>query len=205
MDKGRELLLKYIPENAVDDVLKLIYEHKNLSLKITKERKRKLGDYKQINKFQHRITVNYNLNQYQFLLTLLHEIAHYLAFKQYGRKIKPHGTAWKQIFGDLLLQFVKPDIFPQELVPLLLNYAKNPKASTAGDGDLYVKLSKYNENNNPNVKFIFELDKGTVFALSNGEVFQLQEKRRTRYKCVNLHNKKNYLIHQNAEVTIVEK
>jgi len=204
MEEGRELLQKYIPEPAVEDVLKIIYSHKELALKITKSRSTKLGDYRKINNFQHRITVNYNLNKYQFLLTLLHEIAHFLTYKEYGRHVKPHGKEWKYVFGNLLLPYIKPEIFPNDLLPLLLNYAQNPKASTAGDGDLYVKLSQYNTNRNTDLKFIFELDKGTVFALDNGQQFKLQEKRRTRYKCINTMNGKMYLIHKNAEVTVVE-
>ncbi len=205
MSEARKILLKYIPDQSVDQVLHLINSHKELSLKITRSRTTKLGDYRKINNFQHRITVNNNLNNYQFLLTLLHEIAHFLTYKEYGRRVKPHGKEWKYVFSKLLLAYIKPEIFPKELIPLLLNYAKNPKASTAGDGDLYVKLSKYDKNRNPQLKYVFELEKGTVFALNNGQQFQLQEKRRTRYKCVNIQNKKSYLIHKNAEVTIVNK
>jgi len=205
MEEGRKLLQKYIPKQAVNDVLKIIYRHKELALKITKSRNTKLGDYKKINNFQHRITVNYNLNKYQFLLTLLHEIAHFLTYKKYGTRVKPHGKEWKNIFGNLLLPFIKPEIFPDDLLPLLINYAQRPKASTAGDGDLYIKLLQYNENRDMNIKFVFELEKGTIFALNNGQKFTLQEKRRTRYKCINLINNKTYLIHKNAEVTVVEK
>jgi len=200
MEEAKKLLQKYIPEAAVEPVVQLIFAHKELSLKITKQRNTKLGDYRKLNRYQHQITVNYNLNRYQFLITLLHEIAHFLTYKQFGRKIKPHGKEWKTIFGQLLNKFINENIFPVELVPLLKNYAKNPKASTAGDGDLYLLLSSYDENKNTQTKYVFELDNGQIFALPNGQKFQLQEKRRTRYKCLRLDNRKVYLIHQNAEV-----
>ena len=205
MDEGKRLLLKYIPKAAVDDVLQLILTHKELSLKITSPRRTKLGDYRKVNQFQHRITVNANLNQYQFLLTLLHEIAHFLTYKKYGSHIKPHGKEWKSVFSKLLLEYIKPDIFPNELISSLLEYVKNPKATTAGDGDLYLKLAKFDTLKSEAIKYVFELEKGTVFALNNGQQFKLQEKRRTRYKCINILNKKSYLIHKNAEVTIVNK
>ena len=205
MDKSKQLLLKYIPENAVDDVLTLIYNHKELALKITRARSTKLGDYRKINQFQHRITVNHNLNPYQFLLTLLHEIAHFLTYKKYGRGVKPHGREWKAVFGNLLVDYIKPEIFPTDLLPYLLKYAQNPKASTSGDGDLYIKLAQYDKNRKTGLKYVFELEKGTVFALDNGQRFKLQEKRRTRYKCLNIDNGKSYLIHQNAEVTIIQQ
>ena len=201
-EESRELLAKYIPAQAVSGVLELIFEHKNLKLIIKNSRRTKLGDYRKLNRFQHQITVNHDLNPYQFLITLLHEIAHFLTYKEYGRKVKPHGVEWKSVFGKLLQDYIKPDIFPEELIPDLLQYAQNPKASTAGDGVLYIRLAGYNKNKHPNKKFVFELEKGMVFALDNGQVFKLLEKKRTRYKCKNVDNKKIYLIHQNAEVFI---
>ncbi len=200
MQKAKKLLAEYIPQAAVDEVVKLLYDHKELYLKITRQRTTKLGDYKKINKLQHRITINYNLNPYQFLLTLLHEVAHFLTYKRYGTHIKPHGNEWKQTFSKLLQNYIKPEIFPKELLPALQKYARNPKASTAGDGDLYLLLSQYNTRQNPNAKYIFQLQTGQIFALPNGSRYQLQEKRRTRYKCLRLDNQKIYLIHQNAEV-----
>jgi predicted SprT family Zn-dependent metalloprotease len=37
-------------------------------------------------------TVNSNLNKYKFLITLIHEISHLVAFEKFGRNIKPHGN-----------------------------------------------------------------------------------------------------------------
>jgi len=205
MEQTRQLLRKYIPEAAVNDIVQLLYDHKELYLRITKQRSTKLGDYRKINRFQHRITVNHNLNPYQFLITLLHETAHFLAYKNYGTSIKPHGKEWKTTFSKLLLNYLKPDIFPEDLIPFLIKYAQNPKASTAGDGNLYLKLSTYDTHKNPDTKYIFQLQSGDIFSLPNGVKYQLQEKRRTRYKCLRLDNKKIYLIHQNAEVYPLKK
>jgi len=204
MIKEKNLLKKYIPEKAVNSIVELLFSQKGLLLKITKERQTKLGDYKQLNRFQSRITINYNLNKYRFLITLLHEIAHHLSYKKYGNKIKPHGLEWKKIYGNLLTEYLKNDIFPAELVPHLKKYAANPKASTSADGDLYLLLSKYDKQANRLTKYIFELTYGQVFSLPNGTKYQLQEKRRTRYKCLRLDNNKIYLIHKNAEVIPVE-
>ena len=200
MQAARDILKKYIPESAIEDVVKILFAHKALHLKITKSRSSKLGDYKKISPYKHQISVNYNLNEYQFLITLLHEIAHFLTYKRFGRNIRPHGKEWKQVFGSLLQNFIRPDIFPEDIIPDLISYAKNPKASTAGDGNLYLKLSQYNEKSNAQTKYVFELKPGQIFALPNGVVYELQEKRRTRYKCKRLSNQKVYLIHQNAEV-----
>ena len=200
MEEAKKIMAQYLPEAAVEPILELIFSHKELNLKITNTRMTKLGDYRRVNKFNHRITVNHDLNPYHFLLTLLHEIAHFLTYKNYGQKVKPHGIEWKNIFGQLILDFLRPEIFPEELIEKLRIYAHNPKASTAGDGDLNLLLNAYNENQNPHTKYIFELQKGQKFALPNGQQYILQEKRRTRYKCQRMSNKKFYLIHKNAEV-----
>lgn len=200
MEEVKLLLQNYIPHQAVDEIVKIIFEHKELYIKITKHRSTKLGDYKKINNLYHRITINHNLNKYQFLITLLHEIAHFLSFKEYGKNIKPHGKEWKSVFSNLLNKFTSPETFPNDLLPYVKKYAINPKATTAGDGELFLKLSEYNTHKNNNTKFVFQLEPNQFFSLPNGTKYQLQEKRRTRYKCIRIDNQKIYLIHQNAEV-----
>ena len=49
-----------------------------------------------------------NLNPYRFLMTLVHEVAHLVAFQKYGRAIKPHGKEWKFTFQTLMLPFIRP-------------------------------------------------------------------------------------------------
>jgi hypothetical protein len=50
-----------------------------------------------------RITVNVNLNPYNFLVTYLHEVAHLEVYRQYKRRQPPHGKAWKTHFRLLLI------------------------------------------------------------------------------------------------------
>ena len=73
-------LLDYIPEHAhkgIQDLLSM----DNLVVKIKSERKTRHGDYRQLPNNRHQITVNSNLNPYRFLITLIHEIAHFEAYK----------------------------------------------------------------------------------------------------------------------------
>ncbi len=200
MEKGKEILIKYLPEEAIDKFWFFFKEHDDLHLKITGRRSTKLGDYKMFPGKKHQISINYNLNPYQFLLTLLHEMAHYLAYKKYGRRIKPHGKEWKTIFGKLIIEYIETGAFPDELLPNLKKYALNPKASTNADGLLFLQLAEYDKNKDEKLKYVFQLKKGSYFAMENGTIFQLQEKRRTRYKCINIKNHRSYLIHQNALV-----
>ena len=92
----------YIPKQALSQVLVLL-RHDNLVVKVKKERKTRHGDYRKLPNGKHQITINSNLNVYRFLLTLIHEIAHFEAYKQFGRFVKPHGIEWKRNFQHLRL------------------------------------------------------------------------------------------------------
>ena len=78
-----KILGKYIPQASVASVFQLITAH-NIHLKIVNERVTRHGDYRKMSNGQHQITVNSNLNTFRFLITLIHEIAHLIAFKKHG-------------------------------------------------------------------------------------------------------------------------
>lgn len=191
-------LLKYIPEKSVPLVIYLINEHK-INLKIVSQRQTKHGDFRTFPNGQTQITVNNNLNEYQFLLTLIHEIAHHVTHKKFGR-VQPHGKHWKTVFQHLMLPFLQPDIYPKEILPHLANYLKNPKASTDTDVNLSLALRGGQAENGK--CFIFEIPIESVFQFKN-TLYKRGNKRRTRYECLNLTNKKVYLFNQNAEVKLV--
>ena len=194
------ILLEYIPEQATPQVVSLL-QHDNLTVKIKRERKTRHGDYRKLPNGKHQITVNANLNIYRFLVTLIHEIAHFEAYKEYGKFIKPHGIEWKRTFQLLMLPFLNPTIFPDELLPLLARYFKNPKASSDTDTDLALALKLYDEPNDKT--FIFEVPYGETFSLYNGRVFKMGKKRVKRYECIELSSGKLYLFNPNAEVELV--
>ena len=101
---------KYIPEHAINLVQSLIEKHK-INLKIVNQRHTKHGDFRQLANGEFQITINNTLNPFQFLLTLIHEIAHNITFKKYG-KIQPHGKEWKQQFQHLMLPFLHFLVLP---------------------------------------------------------------------------------------------
>lgn len=192
-----ETLKKYIPERAAPPIFELIKEH-GVYLKIVNERLTRHGDYRILPDGQHQITVNVSLNKYRFLVTLVHEIAHLVAFKKYGRRIKPHGKEWKHTFQHLMLPFIRPEIFPQDLLPYLARHFKNPKASSDTDAHLSVALNMYDPPSDKN--YIFEIPKGSTFRIQNGKIFQKGNKRVKRYECVEVATGKVYLFQPNAEV-----
>jgi hypothetical protein len=108
-------LAVYLPENTYEDVMEYLHLYK-VHLTVTRARSSVLGDYRN-KSFQknHRISVNGNLNKYAFLITLLHELGHLLAFEKYGNRIPAHGAEWKREFGDILVVFLKKKIFPADI------------------------------------------------------------------------------------------
>lgn len=194
-------LRDYIPKNTLSQVL-ILLEHDNLSVKIKKERKTRHGDYRRLPNGKHQITINSNLNEYRFLITLIHEIAHFEAYKTYGKFIKPHGIEWKRTFQHLMLPFLNPEVFPNNLLPLLAKHFKNPKASSDTDIDLALALKAYDEPNDN--LYVFQVPLGKKFKLSNSRVFKKGEKRVKRIECIEVKTGKLYLFNPNAEVELIE-
>jgi len=196
------VLQNFIPQAAFDQVTQLL-SHDNLVVKIKQERKTRHGDYRRLPNGKHQITINSNLNTYRFLITLIHEIAHFEAYKSYGKMIKPHGLEWKSVFQHLMLPFLRPEIFPMDVLPLLARHFKNPKASSDSDTVLALKLKHYDA---PNGKtFIFEVPEGATFRLYNGKLFRKGPKRRTRFECTDLASGRLYVFNPNAEVELVNE
>ncbi len=196
-----DVLERYLPSHAVAPIFTLIEEN-NIHLKIVNERVTRHGDYRRKSDGGHQITVNANLNKFRFLITLVHEIAHLLAFERFGGAIKPHGREWKFTFQQMMLPFIRPEIFPVQLLPLIAKHFKNPKASSDTDAQLSVALKSFDPENDKN--YIFELPLGGVFRIYNGKIFRKGEKRRKRYECVEMDTGRIYLFQPNAEVELVK-
>ena len=195
-------LEKYLPENAVIPCFELI-KSQEVHLRIVNDRVTRHGDYRKTQEGKHQITINASLNKYRFLITLIHEIAHLVAFKKYGYFIKPHGIEWKQTFQTMMLPFIRPEIFPNHLLPLLAKHFKNPKASSDTDTHLSLALKKYDPENNKN--YIFELPPNSLFRLYNGRIFRKGHKKIKRYECLEIATGKLYLFNPNAEVELLNE
>ena len=188
----------YIPEASIPHVDSLMMNY-GIDLKIVNQRQTKHGDFRRSPSGKMQITVNNNLNPEQFIITLIHEIAHYVTFKNYGR-VQPHGTKWKQTFQQLMLPILNPDVFPDHILHLLAKHLKNPKAST--DSDPKLSLALKNGRSSVGMNFVHELILGTIFEYKNQQ-YKRGSIRRTRIECLNLSNKRVYLFHQNAEVKVI--
>ena len=195
-----ETLSKYIPEHAVKPVFELIVTNQ-VHLKIVNERVTRHGDYRKGLSGKHEITVNASLNKYRFLITLIHEISHLVAFEKFGRKIKPHGNEWKYSFQIMMVPFIRPEIFPSNLLPLLARHFKNPTASSDTDATLALALKQYDAQNDKN--YIFEIPYGCVFRIPNGKIFKKIALRVKRYECIEVNSGRIYLFNPNAEVEVL--
>jgi hypothetical protein len=173
----------------------LIDQH-HFTLKIVNERQTKHGDFRKLPNGNFQITINNNLNKYQFLLTLIHEIAHHVTYLKFG-KVQPHGKEWKTIFQHLMLPFLQPEIYPNTILPALANYLKNAKASTDTDVNLSLALKEHSKKLGK--IYIFEVPYESLFQFKE-TIYKRGDKRRTRFECLNTSNNKVYLFNQNVEV-----
>lgn len=195
-----ETLARYLPEHAVKPVFELIVVHE-VHLKIVNERITRHGDYRKAGNGKHEITVNANLNKYKFLMTLVHEISHLVAFERFGRNIKPHGAEWKYTFQKLMVPFIRPEIFPGQLLPLLARHFRNPMASSDTDTTLSLALKQFDKQNDKN--YIFEIPYGALFRIHNGKIFKKGALRTKRYECVEVGSGRMYLFNPNVEVELL--
>ena len=205
MNKDKEVLLNYLPEAAIHPLVEWLHKNK-VQLRISQARSTKLGDFRvEHNGDYPRISVNYNLNKYAFLITLVHEMAHAEVFRMKSRfkRVQPHGKEWQSTFSRLMSPFLNEDIFPETLLPVLRNYFQKPKASSFSDSKLMRALKEYNQETEKKPQLL-DLNQGDRFLLRNIP-FQAEKKLRTRYRCRNLQNNRLYIIHGLAEVEKLHK
>ena len=189
--KPLQTLDQFIPEGTFDYVFSYLEKY-NIKLSITKERKTKYGDYRPPQRGNtHRISVNGNLNSYHFLLTLIHELAHLVAFDTYGFRIQSHGVEWKKTYQDLMAPLLNTTIFPEDLLPAVQLSLDNVKSSSCYDPNLTLALRRYDSK--PIGTLIQDLNNGDIFKAPDNKEYRLLNKRRTRYEAEEILTNKRYL------------
>ena len=154
----------YLPEPAITKCAALVAGHK-VVIHVVRNRKTKHGDFRVQPKRPVSITINAMENPYRFLLTFLHEWAHYKVFTSYTFRKKPHGKEWKSAFQQMVAPFLEGDIFPESLLIPLKKHMQNARATFAADANLSMALRAFDPPNNK--KCIFELEQGNYdYALS---------------------------------------
>lgn len=197
------LLNDYLPEGAYKKVEEFLLFYK-VHFTISRARTTVLGNYRSPHRNKnHRISVNGNLNKFSFLITLLHELGHLVAFEKYGPGIPSHGAEWKFEYGKILASFIKKNIFPEDIKMELSQTLKNPAASSCAEDSLLRILRKY-DTPVPGVLLIEELPDESYFIIRGGRLFQKVKKVRKRFLCKDIGNGRMYLFSPVAEVKLVE-
>jgi len=139
-DYLRSWLAQFFPEDTLDEIMDMVLKYR-IHLKITNPRRSVLGTYRSpCNRNYHIITMNSDLNKYQFLKTFLHEFAHLLVNVNHGLRL-PHGIEWKNTFRQVLHYFIKRKLFPSDIRSAIQgDMVKMYAKSSMG---LYSVLKKY--------------------------------------------------------------
>lgn len=198
MDKNFKTIFDYTPCQAHPILVKYIKKYP-VKFKISKKRYSRHGDFRKYFDGSQQISINSNLSPLRFLITLIHEISHLVAFEQYGTNIKPHGIEWKETYRKLMNPFLNSSIFPEILLPVLKKHFLNPKASSDSDMDLVLALNKFE---NDNKLYVFKIPEGEYFKIFNGRVFKKGTKLRKRFICEEKLTGRKYLFNPLAEVKL---
>jgi hypothetical protein len=206
-DKELHILQRYFPEAAIPMVAEAYSRARfnlRFNLRFKRPRTSKLGDFRAPRNSDElcTITLNQDLNPYQMLVTFVHELAHYQVHVNYQKKrLEPHGEEWKQTFTQLLLPYLKPEIFPEDIIQALHHHLQHIKASSTADQHLAKVMKRYDKNvSGEKTLTVEELPDGTIFQLKNGMTFKKGPKRRTRYQCECMDNGETYTVSGMAEV-----
>ena len=181
------VLQQYLPENTLSYLKKWFGQHA-IHIHITKNRESKLGDYRKKTDGSHMITLNSTLQPELFFFFLTHELAHLIAFHEFGFRISPHGKEWKKVFGSMLLDSL--EVYSSELQAILIQFSKSPKANFMASTDL-VRYFHQDENQGSYV-FIESMGEGDIFLYQN-QRYKYEEKRKKNYLCTNLNTGKKYI------------
>ncbi len=200
-----QALSRYLPAGSFTRVVGYLHQYK-VHLSITRKRRSVLGDYRHPGWGKnHRISINGDLNPFEFLLTLLHELAHLLVFEKYGGRVEAHGSEWKQEYGTLLLDFVQAtDVFPEDIRKVLQKTIRNPAATANGETELLLVLRRYDRERKPGVIHLADLPPGALFQTEKGRLFRKGPLRRKRFECIEVKTGTHYAFSAIAEVRPVD-
>jgi hypothetical protein len=192
--------LSHIPAKSLP-YCQVLADKYQFKLILKRSRLTKLGDFK-VNRAngQYTISVNRDLNSYQFLFTFIHELAHLKVAEDHPCSVKSHGREWKNAFKELLHPLLTESIFPQPLLAVLSKHMANPKAAAGSDPKLWnafkaLDLTEIMTQLNTVVD-------GTGFIFRKKQFTRLK-KRRTRILCRAKGSQRLYLIPGIAEVEVL--
>lgn len=191
-------LREHVPAAAYPIVVNFLRRNP-VQVRISKPRVTKLGDFRSASGGRpHRVSVNADLNIYAFLVTLVHEFAHYTTFVRHRRWTQPHGPHWKAEYARLMRPFLSRTVFPADLLRALEKHLLDAPSSSCQDQELMRALKRYDAEPSP---FLEDIPERTIFRFNN-RLFVKGAQVRKRFKCRCLNDRRNYLIDPLAEVQV---
>ncbi|MBK9292232.1 MAG: SprT-like domain-containing protein [Bacteroidetes bacterium] len=209
MPDSLKTLEKYLPDDTANNVLHMLLTG-GVKFVISRERKTRLGVYRPATRnLPHRISVNHNLNKYEFLFTFLHEYAHYQTYIRYGRRHKPHGPEWRAAFRELVMPFLTRKVFPPDLEQGIMEHFSKPGITDCSDRQLRELFGRYDPDCGKPVKSLYPtvdmLPLNSRFALPDGRQFIKLKLRRTRYTCLCCDDNRLYIFGPKVQVILVSE
>ncbi len=203
-EEYKAILAKYMPAAAVEPIYDFMEQY-HVHLHITRKRTSKLGDYRwpQRGHNYQEISVNGDMNPYQFLMVLLHEMAHLNTHQRHGNDIQPHGHEWQEQYRQLLQQYLP--CFPDDIATLIAQYTAHIPLSRTIEKQIDAQLRHYDPDYTPTDDLTLnQLAPGTAFRIVDKpqKLFRALEKRRTRWICLGLDDNRQYLVSGTARVTV---
>lgn len=195
-----QILKNYVPPKAVEFCADLIMKY-NLHLHIEIERKDRLGDYHPHLGKGNRISINHNLNPYDFLITFAHELAHHITYKKMGTNHQAHGPEWKEHFKQCMRPLVLRNIFPPDVLSPLIHHMKHPKYTHSGDIPLMKALMKYDPEKS--YTLLDDLPEGMLFQMGvkSRNILKKGKASGGWFLCTNTSSGKQYKVHALAKIT----
>ena len=192
-------LKSYVPQGALELCCELVMYYK-LNLHIEVERKGRYGDYHPTMGSGNRITVNHNLNPYEFLITFIHELAHHTTYLKFGQRVDGHGKEWKEEFRKNMMPFLQHDVFPNDIKFALIGHMKNPKYSHSADVKLLKVLMNYDSKKD--YVTLDELKEGDLFKMPGKSKIILKklDTLRTYTNCIAVATGRMYQVHTLAKI-----
>lgn len=193
------VLQRYFPAEAIPFVMKYVGVCP-FKFVISSPRMSKKGDFRfrLDGKKIPSITVNRDLEKYEFLLVFIHELAHYFVYVNSPYFVKSHGAEWKNQYKSLSLQLMEEVSLPRDIEQAWRQHLSRIKSSSALDEQLVAVFKKYRKEN-VNECLLKELKNGDCFFFRN-ELFRLDSFARTRATCTLLRTNRRYIIGGTAEV-----
>ncbi|MCB9170988.1 MAG: sprT domain-containing protein [Flavobacteriales bacterium] len=191
-------LREHLPEAAFPVVVNWLRRNP-VQVRMVRPRMTKLGDFRSATRTQpHRVTVNTDLNKYAFLVTLVHEFAHFSTFTKNRRWTPPHGEAWKSEYARLMRPFLSRAVLPADVLRSLERHLQDAPASSCTDHDLMRVLRRYDRDP---ALYLEELPHQSIFRY-NQRLFVKGQQLRKRFQCRCLNDRRTYFFDPMAEVHI---